>query len=308
MNRFRICLLALYTAAWATSGCSDPPSLSSDGEPMVVLRSDAISDCGSHDLANHSRSAYRMLHAWKWQSGGLQDRRASTHPSWYGCTGDVRERDDSLDGTYVYEAPLGVVFRADWPQPPNTVALRSWVFEPGPCNAAPDYLTTASGGVPARECAMATESATFIRVEGYVFPWNLRLPEGSGTLTLTSYTWDAGADGLEAEQSVFTSLPGMSDYTAGAAQGHIFDPSMEIVPPGSCTTDADCPTNQRCEIRVGACVGYLPVTGIATTGGGGMAEGANYRLRLSVGTPTPVGAGSSSQHVLEIDPGRVVPQ
>ena len=49
-------------------------------------------------------------------------------------------------------------------------------------------------------------------------------------------------------------------------------------------------------------------TVIAVTAGGGSVTSTNYQLKISVGAPQPMGAGTSGTHGLQVGPGAVVNQ
>jgi hypothetical protein len=81
--------------------------------------------------------------------------------------------------------------------------------------------------------------------------------------------------------------------------------AMQCVPRVECDSEHACKTSDfRCES--GHCVFIPPPripSGIFQSNGGGQTSSAEHVLRLSVGTPQPMGITSSGEHQLTVGPG-----
>jgi hypothetical protein len=80
---------------------------------------------------------------------------------------------------------------------------------------------------------------------------------------------------------------------------------------GTCTQSASCSPDNPCggayECSSGTCVPFVPPdrlpSSVVSTSGGGTTRSSNYVLRLSIGTPQPMGNAKSSAYSLSAGPG-----
>jgi hypothetical protein len=69
----------------------------------------------------------------------------------------------------------------------------------------------------------------------------------------------------------------------------------------ACTDDDDCEDNEMCSNEM--CVPVRIPSGVLQSAGGGDVASTNYKMRISIGVPQPMGRASSTNFIITVGPG-----